>query len=803
MTKVGFQVQKRVVMAVTAVCIMISGCDDRFDSRGSSVSGEGKPVDVTLRIGLADEVDAYDLSAAPSTKANASGDNAAFGFNLQPSAQTRAEEVTSLKPDALYNLEIQQYDADGKHLAGSSTVEATTAIGAAISVSLNVKEHCQLVLVAWGAGNTKSRLGKVLLEDARKISVDVSVIKDLRPDTQTDMNKMPYVLHLKDVNVAPDGRIYSQDGEAIDVRLRLQRLAARLTFSWTYSVSNYLPQQILIHSIPFDYKVIASPNEKDKTYPSLLDQFTTIQVPTKRVASSGTYSCWIPANVRGSNPKATSQTYRIKSNAPIGSSYIRFIAVMDGKENEKKKLDYRIYIGGKETTDFNLYGNTDYSYRATFNHAELPTNDLRVTVIDPIPASENNSNFVPTANCFMVAPGGAFCFNPYKYYRLGSVTDNELLQKWCKDKKIRSVKVLWQTKENGDVGDPTLGAVSSDSDHTNIVDLKYGEDFSTARIYCRVAPNTTGGSGVIAAYDADEGQGNIIWSWHVWVTDYAPSATANETVLEPANKRVLQIKKDGTAYKPMMDRCLGAYDGYVAVPADVVDQSRANGFHYQRARKDPFPGSYPSEEVPNQYKYEINEGRPPKNCLNRYKPDGITWVIPSGMDMNSIQHAYQHPEFIGDPMPNTIGSSTRQEWSNAPDSDPDGRATWGSDKTIHDPCPAGWRVSTSDELQALINYNSLNWSSILANSKKDGGVLLQYDETANRTYVRFSGYPADSKTLNNVGYTAFWAVTATVAKASKVFIAGRSGGVVESGGGIKMAIKDNRDAQNIRCIQDR
>ena len=97
---------------------------------------------------------------------------------------------------------------------------------------------------------------------------------------------------------------------------------------------------------------------------------------------------------------------------------------------------------------------------------------------------------------------------------------------------------MWQTKENGDVGDPVLGVINSPTDHTNIVDLENGNSFDDARIYCRVAPNTTGGSGLIAAYDDVDGKGKILWSWHVWVTDYAPDATGNESVDEPKKRKL-------------------------------------------------------------------------------------------------------------------------------------------------------------------------------------------------------------------------------------------------------------------------
>jgi uncharacterized protein (TIGR02145 family) len=599
------------------------------------------------------------------------------------------------------------------------------------------------------------------------------------------------------VNVTKSGLvgiISSPEGE--DVRLRLKRLAVRLTFDWTYSVSNYSPQQILIYSVPFDYKVIAAPDASNgNIYPSLLDQYTTIKVPESQIAASGSFSWWMPANVRGTNSAATSLFYRTKANAPVGSTYVSFLSVMNGDANKKKKLDYRIYLGENETSDFNLYGNTDYTYKARFAHTQLPVNDGRVTIIDPIPASEYNNAFVPTGNCFMISPGGSFCFNPYTYYVNGTVSNNVLLQKWCQSAKIKSVKVLWQTKENGDVGDPVLGIVSSATDHTNIVELKNGDDFANARIYCHVAPGTTGGSGLIAAYDNENGTGNVLWSWHIWVTTYAPSETADETILSPENKRILKLSRNGVSYRPMMDRCLGAYDGYVEVPNSIVDMSRANGFHYQRARKDPFPGSYPSEELPNTYTFSISTGRPPKNCLNRYKPDGVEWVIPTGVNMTSVHHAYQNPATFGQPQ----GS----EWSKTPGSDPDGRPTWSDNKTVHDPCPAGWRIPTPSEFQVLVDYNSANWESIVANSKEDGGSVLQYDATANRTYMRFSGYPASLTIMNNIGFTIFLATTETVASSSKCFIVSRTGGVTESAGGIKLTTKANYDAQNVRCIQDR
>src|SRR5699024_3395243 len=72
---------------------------------------------------------------------------------------------------------------------------------------------------------------------------------------------------------------------------------------------------------------------------------------------------------------------------------------------------------------------------------------------------------------------------------------------------------------------------------------------------------------------------------------------------------------------------------------------------------------------------------------------------------------------------------------------------WDVTKTVHDPCPAGWRVPQAADLQVLVDYNT----SIPTTAKSDGGMLLKYDATNNRTYLRFTGYPPNITQLNYVG----------------------------------------------------
>ena len=452
-------------LGLVALAGGMAACEDSIGEEEAPTGNDGL-VTVSLTFDFASELNGYDVPRARLE----GGNTASFEASLSPQLSTR--DVAELTPDALYNLEIRQYNSAGMHLAGSTFANAT--IGKTLDVTLQASEDCQLVIVARGNGNTvKTELGTRTLQKVQEeITVEATVLNQIDPTNQASMNKMPYVLHLKHVKVVKDDAsgkyiIQSIDG-AYDVRLRLKRLATRLTMTWTYTVSGFDIKQILIQSVPLAYAVVDAPDEQDGTYPSLIQQFTTIEVPL--VGNSGSYSCWIPANVRGSSPAATSDALRTKANAPQGSAFVNFVAV--DKTDVKKKLDYRVYFGGRESSDFNVLGNTNYNYTVNFKHVGIPTGDGRVTYIDPIPASENNNNLLPTANCFMIAPGGAFCFDPFVFQSNGTSITNDKLVSWCSAGGIKSVKLLWQTKENGDVGDPTMGIANSNDDHTNIVDVK-------------------------------------------------------------------------------------------------------------------------------------------------------------------------------------------------------------------------------------------------------------------------------------------------------------------------------------------
>ena len=768
------------------VCLLgMAACEERADV--VPVDADTKSVEVSLCFGFADDSKNEESQwLAVETRA------AAFDVKRLRKPVTRSVPAV---PDKLYNLEILQYDRNGNYKAGNSY--GTVNLGIHLDVTLNVMNDCQLLVVARGNKDAvKTLVGKNLdgTEGVKSVEVSSEVINKIDPSTADAINAMPYVLHLEHVNVVTgtDGKavIQSPDG-SYDTRLLLKRLAARLTVNWNYNVSGYKLKQLLIQSVPLNYSVVDG-MESDGTYPLLVSQFTTLVVPvTDANAAQGSYSCWMPANVRGERAAANSELLRIKANAPTGSSFLNFVAVNDA--DVKKKLDYRVYIGSGPSTDFNIYKNKEYSYAVDFSHTGIPTTDKRVTYIDPIPASENNDNLVATANCFMVSPGGSFCFDPFAFQQGKSVITNTVLKGWCNATSspatgIRSVRLLWQTKENGDLGDAVMGIANSDNDHTNIVDIKARDgspltgpatDLGQCLIYCRVAANTSGGSGVIAAYDGANGTGNILWSWHVWVTDYRPDASGIETVLTPENKRKFKLGSTNTV---MMDRNLGAYEGAVSIPGTTLERSRTSGFHYQKGRKDPFPSSYTTEKnMPEVYKFTLSATSPPKHIMNRYEANGIRAIVPRSISSGAttLQNAYQHPVSISG---SQFYDNNNGQWCTEYES-----VKWDVTKTVHDPCPAGWRVPQAADLQVLVDYNT----SIPTTAKSDGGMLLKYDATNNRTYLRFTGYPPNITQLNYVGTDGY------------INSMGHNGTMAVSARSNKISVgMQDYDAHTTRCVQE-
>ena len=219
-----------------------------------------------------------------------------------------------------------------------------------------------------------------------------------------------------------------------------------------------------------------------------------------------------------------------------------------------------------------------------------------------------------TANSYIVSNSGTYSLLPVKGNSLASVGS------------VSAVSVLWESF--GTDEKPSKGS------------LIPGAKYENGRVYFKTPDSYREGNAVIAAKDAS---GNILWSWHIWLTD------------QPEEQ--IYYNNAGT----MMDRNLGATS---ATSGDVG----ALGLLYQWGRKDPFLGSS-----------SISSSTEAKST--------ITWPSPvsSNSSNGTVEYATSHPTtFI-------TYNSSNYDWYYTGSSSVD-NTLWQSEKTIYDPCPVGWRV---------------------------------------------------------------------------------------------------------------
>ncbi len=201
-----------------------------------------------------------------------------------------------------------------------------------------------------------------------------------------------------------------------------------------------------------------------------------------------------------------------------------------------------------------------------------------------------------------------------------------------------TVELLWQTKK---------GLIEK----VSFVD---GDQGPESKI--RIEANDTDGNAIIAARLNNE----ILWSWHIWVTDYDPKEEKGQ-------------RQNGNYV--FMDRNLGALN---LERGSII----TNGMLYQWGRKDPFPGSRSISEGLERDIFNINN-----------EPVDISKVLVT--ETYNLSNALRNPTTFyyheyGDWLSTNYSYINNNLWSKE-----DGT------KGVFDPCPKGWRIPNKEAWKEL------------------------------------------------------------------------------------------------------
>ena len=375
----------------------------------------------------------------------------------------------------------------------------------------------------------------------------------------------------------------------------------------------------LKYSTKYNYCMVAEV-KSEKTYGDVLD-FTTENITFSEL--SVTPECF-KAEVRGSISGLTEVD---KEYIKVGLLYSSESGKVENGEGKKVEITDMSADGAFSMLLSDLTVDTKYYYCGyvyqggsytcgttaeftTLKHPYELSYDLNVA--DATDLSSSGS-----ANCYIVSNAGLYKFKTIKGNSSESVGN------------VASASILWETFGTSITPD--------------LFDLIKGVDYENGYIAFQTADTFKEGNAVIAAKDDD---GNILWSWHIWLTD------------QPQGQ--VYYNDAGT----MMDRNLGATS---ATSGDVG----ALGLLYQWGRKDPFLGSS-----------SISDKVVAKST--------ITWpsAVSSDSSNGTIAYATANPTtFIK-------RNNDNYDWYYTGSSSTDNTrwTTSESNKSIYDPCPAGWRV---------------------------------------------------------------------------------------------------------------
>jgi len=349
-----------------------------------------------------------------------------------------------------------------------------------------------------------------------------------------------------------------------------------------------------------------------------------------------------------------------------------------------------------------------------------------------------------TANCYIVSDEGGYKFKTVKGNSDTSVGD------------VKGVKVLWEsfgTSSAPNVGDLIKADVSYDNGYIT---------FSTSDTFKE-------GNALIAAYsDAGCSTGNVLWSWHIWLTD------------DPAE----QVYKNSAG--TMMDRNLGATS---ATPGEVG----ALGLLYQWGRKDPFLGSSVISESftaasTGSWNDESASSHLEGNNTLSYSISHPTTFL-SNDDKNGTYDWYS----------TSMSNVNHDLWRNPS----------GSAKTFYDPCPQGWRVPDKEVWLIALGTEhhwttSGNWDG--SNKGMDFGST---DKTLGSGTIWYpaAGYiPRSRNSLNNVGSEGnYWSCTPRPSyyDGDTERVGSYSLGIYKDGTVTPPPSTDRRAiGQSVRCLKD-
>ena len=608
--------------------------------------------------------------------------------------------------EALHDIWVFQFDSIGNQLIAPRYYEVVSTEIRKLNIRLAEGEESRVYVLA-NTGDPEWAKNKDLSTIEKFVGYEYPFTEE-----NVEMGKDEYLL--MEGNVKETIR---KETDLLPIDIHLTRMMAKISFKYVTAeaAKGLVVTRVIINNMPEKMRMEETP--KEQNYP-LGDEFVTRSVTIdKQLASGEVYTFYMPANRRGTNGNTDPGTKN--DGAPEKALYVQLF--VSSKSNGSNFL-YTIYLGANDVNDFNVRRNHNYNITLNIN-------------------SEHRDNRVlaAPANCFVLAHNDEIMFDPYTRTETGGGWKyTDYVNKKDPKKKITSVSIIWQQ----------ANVIGNNSDGSRVWLDKYD------RIH--VKSGTANGNALIAGYNADH---EVVWSWHIWVNNDKPAELAAAVpyytfewsgTANGKNGKIDTAKGRVRKGRSLMTCNLGA----ISRERNIKRPANTFGCLYQWGRKDPFPGpwnrthpgtSWSQTDDGNQHNYNSTFiGQLYDNAYNKIAmgssytgnqtSSGYMFdVAKTSATVGTVEYTIKNPTRFISPLKTLNNTSAVQNPSKAAEcvdgTDGDwyfpnpnhADNLWGgtsfelamkhnvdeasgailsdngaTEKSIFDPCPAGWMVPPAD-----------------------------------------------------------------------------------------------------------
>lgn len=544
----------------------VSCVDDPAGKQATIIVDDSKLVETRLSFKVA----AMNTSSTSTRTADDPDDHLSEQITADEKRGTEAER-------RIDNIWVFQFDATTQKLLitpryydiSSMNIAPNENTGAEVEVLLKPNVSSIVYVVAntgnstWATVNNSSTLDDVkelTLPDPKYIAVNID-------DSPTDLS-LP--MEGGTQSITPIA------GQTIEVQVT--RMYAKVEILIGDSPESIVFTDVNVSQIPYYCRVNTLDSGDPKqaaTYPIGYNDWNSYAFKPGTKDSNGKYTkkmvLYLPENLQGrtniseNNPEL--KTENVPNENALRIDFVaNYVDIFTGEEKQRGR-HYPVYPGANNYNDYNIKRN--FIYRVTINlYTDIYEQDIA------------------SSNCFVVKPGQQLSFLPY--YRteegggykfsdyLNAESDDETKKINDSENKLDNIRIIWQT-ENA-IGDNTNG------DLVWIDRLSEVTDEFHRKIHVQTGQR---GNALIAAYN---NKGDIVWSWHIWITENEPANVSSALVYSSYawNEKGIQnnVRVPGYAIMPCN---LGAlrYAPDLSSSSETIFDTY--GMLYQWGRKDPFP----------------------------------------------------------------------------------------------------------------------------------------------------------------------------------------------------------------------